>query len=69
MCKAMEEMRNETAHRIAVEMAKKLIARGRMTLEEIAEDTELPLVKIRELAEQKTAYVDNSPSVKHNHGQ
>ena len=55
MCKAMEEMRNETAYRIAVEMAKKLIARGRMTLEEIAEDTELPLVKIRELAEQKTA--------------
>ncbi len=30
--------------------ARRLIARGKMTLEEIAEDTDLPLEEVRELA-------------------
>ncbi len=30
--------------------ARRLIARGKMTLEEIAEDTDLPLEELRELA-------------------
>ncbi len=39
----------------AIETAKKLIARGKMSLEEIAEDTGLPLAKVKELDEAKTA--------------
>ena len=59
MCKAMEDMRNEAA-RIAVEQnnietALRLIAQGKLTLEEIAEGTSLPIEKVQELAKQKTA--------------
>lgn len=63
MCEAMKVlMHDEIAEEVekgklaaAIETAKKMIARGKMSLEEIAEDTELPLTKVRELAEQKTA--------------
>lgn len=50
MCKAMEDMRNETEYRKAVDIALRLLKRGKSTLEEIAEDTGLSLEKIRELA-------------------
>jgi len=48
---AFEQTRNEKAIRIAL----KMLERGKMTLEEIAEDTELPLETIQELAKKKTA--------------
>ena len=51
MCRAFEETRNEKAIRIAENM----IDKGKYTLEEIAEVTELPLEKVRELAGEKTA--------------
>ena len=51
MCRAFEETRNEKAVRIA----ENLIAKGKLTIEEIAEATELPLDKIQELAGKKTA--------------
>ena len=49
MCKVMEEMRNETEYRKAVEIAKRMLSRGKATHEEIAEDTGLPLEKVKEL--------------------
>ena len=55
MCKAFEETRREGAYRAQVETAKRMIARGKLTLEELAEDTDLPLETVRELAGQKTA--------------
>lgn len=50
MCKAMEDMRNEAGYYKATEIAKRMIARGKATLEEIAEDTGLALNKIQELS-------------------
>ena len=55
MCKAFEETRREGELKRAVEDAKRMITRGKLTLEEIAEDTDLPLETVRELAGQKTA--------------
>lgn len=55
MCKAFEETRKEGELKRAMEDAKRMIARGKLTLEEIAEDTNLPLEKVQELAGQKTA--------------
>ena len=50
MCKALEEMRNETEYNKAIEIAMRMIARGKATLEEIAEDTGLALSKVQELS-------------------
>lgn len=55
MCKAFEETRREGAYRAQIETAKRLISRGKMSLEEIAEDTALPLETVQELAGQRTA--------------
>lgn len=67
MCKLLEEMRNEAAakgkaegkaegnHEKAVSMAMKMLARGRDSMEEIAEMTGLPLEEVRDLAEKQTA--------------
>lgn len=49
MSAIMEEMQNEAEIRRAVEIAKRMLARGKDTLEEIAEDTGLSLNKIQEL--------------------
>ncbi len=46
MCRAFEETRNEKAIRIA----KNMIAKGKFSLEEVAEYTELPLEIVQELA-------------------
>ena len=51
MCKAFEETRNEKAIRIA----KNMIELNQFPLELIAQVTELPLVKVQELAGKKTA--------------
>ena len=55
MCRAFEETRMEGEMRRAIETAKRMIARGKLTLEEIAEDTGLSLEKVQELAGTKTA--------------
>ena len=62
MCKVMEDMRNtawnegriegriEGIKENAIETAKNLLKRGKCTLEEIAEDTQLTLEQVKELA-------------------
>ncbi len=47
MCKSMEDRINAKA----VEIALKMIARGKQTLEEIAEDSSLPIDEVKTLAE------------------
>ena len=46
----VKEMIYEANYQQALEIAKRLIARGKDTLEEIAEDTGLTLIKVQELA-------------------
>ena len=48
---AMEEYGKRIATKEKEESALKMIARGKLTLEEIAEDLELPLKRVEELAE------------------
>ena len=51
MCRAFEETRNEKA----IWIAQRMIAGGKLSLEEIADYTGLPIQKIQELAGAKTA--------------
>lgn len=53
MCQMLEEMRNETALETTKEFALRLIMRGKDTLEEIAEITDLPLAELNHLKETK----------------
>ena len=55
MCKAMEDMRNEAVMRDRIENAIKMIESGKLSLEDIAVFSSLPLEKVRELAGEKTA--------------
>lgn len=63
MCRAFEEIAFEAAkeaaekakHDANIAAALKMIARGRMTLEEISEDSGLPLDEVKELAQKKPA--------------
>ena len=50
MCKMMEDMRNEAAEKAAKATAKKLIESHKLSLEEIAQYTELTLEQVMELA-------------------
>jgi len=52
MCKIMEDMRNETALRNAKEIAIRMIKAGKMSLEDIANYTELSLETVKELESQ-----------------
>ena len=52
---AINEGRNEGINETRIENAIKLIARGKLSLEEIAEDTGLSIEKVRELAGNKSA--------------
>lgn len=56
MCKAIEDMRNEAAKEAAmlerIQMAMKLLQRGKETIEEIAEDSGLTVEEVTELAAQ-----------------
>ena len=66
MCKLLEEMRKEVAveaeakekqkekQKTTMELALKMLARGRDSLEEIAEMTGLPLDEVRKLADKQT---------------
>lgn len=55
MDKIAERRAEEAAHNRSVENALRMIARGKMTLEEIAEDTGLSLEEVKELAEKRSA--------------
>ena len=49
MCRAMEEMRNETARETSLETAKNLFLIGKLTYEEIAQATKLTVEEVKEL--------------------
>lgn len=55
MCKAMEEMRNETAHEKAVQIAKRMLKSGKLSYEEIAEFAELTVEEVKALDEKVIA--------------
>ena len=55
MCEAMDRIAEKRAVEARIENALKMIARGKLTLEEIAEDSGLSLEKVKELAEKKSA--------------
>ncbi len=59
MCKAMEDMRSETAretaHAKAVAVARNLLAIGKLTYEEIAQSVDLTVDEVKALDSQKTA--------------
>ena len=55
MCRAFEENRNEASLSRAISIAEKMIEKGKLDLEDIAEYTGLPLEKVQELAGMKTA--------------
>ena len=50
MCKVMEDMRNESAERRSVEIAKNLLQLGKLTFEEIASSAGLTIERVKELA-------------------
>lgn len=52
MCKMLEDMRNEAELNKAKKMAVRMIKAGKMSLEDIADYTELPLDTVRELESQ-----------------
>lgn len=49
MCKMMEEMRNEAEANKAKKMAIRMIQAGKMSMEEIADYTELSIEVVKEL--------------------
>ena len=55
MCKIMEDMRNEAVAARNIEFARKLIARGKDTVEEIAELTGLTVEEVKALKGTLTA--------------
>lgn len=55
VCDILEEMKNEAAENRSIEVAKKMINSGKLSLEEIAEFTKLSIEKVRELAGNKSA--------------
>ena len=57
MCKAIEEMRNETARKTSLETAKSLLLIGKLTCEEIAQATKLTVEEVKELDGKKRASV------------
>ena len=55
MCKAMEDMRNETIKETSVASAKRMLKDGFLSLEKIAEYTGLFLEEVRELSRKEFA--------------
>jgi len=59
MCQMLEEMRNEKALETTKEFALRLIIRGKDTLEEIAEITDLPLAELNHLKDTRKIQIDS----------
>ena len=55
VCDILEEMKNEAIERDRIENAIKMLNSGKLSLEEIAEFTNLSIEKVRELAGNKSA--------------
>lgn len=55
MCRAMEDMRNQTLKEGAISSAKRMLADGILTLEKIAEYAGLPLDEVKKLKAERTA--------------
>ena len=55
MCKMLEDMRNEEAIRNSKKIALRMIADGKLSIEMIAQYTELPVEEVRKLAGEKSA--------------
>ena len=55
MCRAMEEMRDETARKKAIEIALKMLSGGKLNMEEIAEYSGLTIDEVKELANKQSA--------------
>lgn len=55
MCRAMEDMRNQTLKEGAINSAKRMLADGILTLEKIAEYAGLPLDEVKKLKAERTA--------------
>ena len=55
MCRIMEELKDKVALERNRDIALRLISRGKMSFEEIAEATGLTLDEVKELAEKHTA--------------
>lgn len=53
MCKAIEEMRNETARKTSLATAKSLLLIGKLTCEEIAQATKLTVEEEKSWMERK----------------
>lgn len=51
MCSVVEEMRNETAHEKAVQIARRMLKSGRLSYEEVAEYVELTVEEVKDLDE------------------
>ena len=51
MCKAFEEVKNEAREEMRLDFAKKLLAYGKMTLEEISQMTDMSVNDLRKLQE------------------
>lgn len=49
MCRAMEDMRNQTLKEAAINSAKRMLADGILTLEKIAEYAGISLEEVKEL--------------------
>ena len=54
MCQVFEDLAEKRAEEARIEekkaLARRLIARGKLTIEEIAEDADLPIEVVRDLA-------------------
>ena len=55
MCRAMEDMRNQTLKEGAINSAKRMLADGILTLEKVAEYAGLPLDEVKKLKAERTA--------------
>ena len=55
MCRAMEDMRDETARKKAIEIALKMLSGGKLNMEEIAEYSGLTIDEVKELANKQSA--------------
>ena len=55
MCKAMEDMRNETAREKTLQLAKNMLALNKLSYDEIAKVTGLTVDEIKELDTKKSA--------------
>lgn len=53
--KTMQELLTAYGLERAIEIAKRLIAQGKLSLEDIADAADLPVEKVRELSEQRSA--------------